>query len=126
MYIALNLKIKNMKKIIDIPDSIVKELKIMAVKNDKDLKNYIQDLISRHYEFSNITEMAADGIEDGQVIRFIWNYLVNTYEGIKDETFEYGEFKFDSLIEFLEVVKCACDGAIEATKLAIEEGEYEE
>lgn len=34
-----------MRKIIDIDPAILKDLKIMAVKADKDLKNYIQDLI---------------------------------------------------------------------------------
>lgn len=37
-----------MRKIIDIPDEIVKDLKILAVKADKDLKNYIQDLLIQH------------------------------------------------------------------------------
>lgn len=32
-----------MKKIIDIPDEIVKDLKILAVNANKDLKNFIQD-----------------------------------------------------------------------------------
>lgn len=32
-----------MKKLIDIPDEIVRDLKILAVKQDKDLKNFIQD-----------------------------------------------------------------------------------
>jgi hypothetical protein len=32
-----------MKKIIDIPDEIVQDLKILAVKKNKDLKNFIQD-----------------------------------------------------------------------------------
>lgn len=32
-----------MKKIIDIPDEIVKDLKKMAIDADKDLKNFIQD-----------------------------------------------------------------------------------
>lgn len=36
-----------MKKLIDIPeeDNIFRDLKILAVKADKDPKNYIQDLI---------------------------------------------------------------------------------
>jgi len=93
-----------MRKLIDIPDSIVKDLKILAVKNDKDLKNYIQDLISRHYEFSNMTEMASYAIDDGQSARFIWNYLMETYEGIKDETFDYGMVKYESLTDFLHHV----------------------
>lgn len=37
-----------MRKIIDIDPAIVKDLKIMAVKVGKDLKNYIQDLLIRH------------------------------------------------------------------------------
>ena len=32
-----------MRKIIDIPNEILQELKILAVKSNKDLKNFIQD-----------------------------------------------------------------------------------
>lgn len=32
-----------MRKLIDIPDEILQELKILAVKSNKDLKNFIQD-----------------------------------------------------------------------------------
>lgn len=32
-----------MKKIIDIPDEIVKDLKKLAIDENKDLKNFIQD-----------------------------------------------------------------------------------
>ena len=34
-----------MKKIIDIPEEIKQDLQILAVKNDKDLKNFIQDVL---------------------------------------------------------------------------------
>ena len=34
-----------MKKIIDIPETILQELKILAVKSNKDLKNFIQDVL---------------------------------------------------------------------------------
>ena len=34
-----------MKKNIDIPDEIVLQLKILAVKSNRDLKNFIQDLL---------------------------------------------------------------------------------
>lgn len=112
-----------MRKIIDIPDGIVKELKILAVKNDSDLKNYIQDLVSRHYELSNITEMASYAVEDGQSMRFVWNYLVETYQGLKDEKFDYGDFQFGSLIEFLEFVKETCSIAVESIK---NDSDYEE
>lgn len=37
-----------MKKNIDIPDEIVKDLKKIAVDADRDLKNYIQDLLVEH------------------------------------------------------------------------------
>jgi hypothetical protein len=37
-----------MRKNIDIPIEIVKDLKKMAVDADKDLKNYIQDLLIEH------------------------------------------------------------------------------
>ncbi len=36
-----------MKKIIDIPDEILKELKILAVNSNKDLKNFIQDELKK-------------------------------------------------------------------------------
>jgi len=114
-----------MKKIIEIPDEIVKELKIMAVKNDTDLKNYIQNLVAKHYEFSNVTEMASYAVEDGQSMRFIWNYLIQTYQGIQDETFDYGDFKFESLIDFLEYVKHVCKTAIESIKTEMEDENYE-
>lgn len=37
-----------MRKLIDIPEEIVKPLKILAINSDKDLKNYIQDLLTDH------------------------------------------------------------------------------
>ena len=42
-----------MKKLIDIPDEIVKPLKIMAVNEGRDLKNYIQDILVSHVENKN-------------------------------------------------------------------------
>jgi len=41
-----------MRKNIDIPDSIVKDLKKLAVDAERDLKNYIQDLLMMHVEDS--------------------------------------------------------------------------
>ena len=41
-----------MKKIIDIPDEILQELKILAVKANKDLKNFIQDELKKLVENS--------------------------------------------------------------------------
>ena len=43
MYLKYSIYICVMKKIIDIPDEIVQDLKILAVKKNKDLKNFIQD-----------------------------------------------------------------------------------
>jgi len=37
-----------MRKLIDIKDEEVKPLKMMALLADKDLKNYIQDILSEH------------------------------------------------------------------------------
>lgn len=37
-----------MRKLIDIKEKDVQPLKIMAVKANKDLKNYIQDVLSEH------------------------------------------------------------------------------
>ena len=34
-----------MRKLIDIPEEIVKPLKILAIENNTDLKNYIQDIL---------------------------------------------------------------------------------
>ena len=36
-------KLNEMKKLIDIPEDIVKDLKKMAIDADKDLKNFIQN-----------------------------------------------------------------------------------
>ena len=38
----------DLKKLIDIKDKDVEPLKILAVKANKDLKNYIQDVLSEH------------------------------------------------------------------------------
>jgi|TARA_B110001452_G_scaffold258863_1_gene254541 hypothetical protein len=37
-----------MRKLIDIPDEILKPLKILAINKEKDLKNYIQDILVYH------------------------------------------------------------------------------
>jgi hypothetical protein len=43
-----------MRKLIDLPDDIAKDLKILAVMNDKDLKNYIQDVLIEHAKKNKI------------------------------------------------------------------------
>ena len=43
----------SLKKLIDIKTEDVQPLKILAVLADKDLKNYIQDLLSEHVLNSN-------------------------------------------------------------------------
>lgn len=42
----------NLPKLIDIPGDIVEDLKILAVKDGKDLKNYIQDELVKIVEKS--------------------------------------------------------------------------
>ena len=37
-----------MRKLIDIPDEILKPLKILDVKKDTNLKNYIQNVLVNH------------------------------------------------------------------------------
>tara|TARA_Y200000002_G_C22057876_1_gene405126 strand:+ start:56 stop:184 length:129 start_codon:yes stop_codon:yes gene_type:complete len=37
-----------MRKLIDIPDEILKPLKVLAIKEDTDLKNYIQNILVYH------------------------------------------------------------------------------
>jgi predicted DNA binding CopG/RHH family protein len=44
----LNVNKKYMRKLIDIKSKDVEPLKILAVKAGKDLKNYIQDVLSEH------------------------------------------------------------------------------
>jgi mRNA-degrading endonuclease RelE of RelBE toxin-antitoxin system len=41
-----------MRKVIDIPDEIVKDLKKLAIDQDKDLKNFIQDELKKLVENS--------------------------------------------------------------------------
>jgi len=39
-----------MRKLIDIPNEILQDLKILAVKSNKDLKNFIQDELKKLVE----------------------------------------------------------------------------
>lgn len=48
-----------MKKLIDIDDSVVKDLKRLALEDDKDLKKYIQDLLTKH---AKTTKVIKNGI----------------------------------------------------------------
>jgi hypothetical protein len=56
VYLKYSIYICVMKKIIDIPDEIVQDLKILAVKSDKDLKNFIQDELVKLVEDSKNKE----------------------------------------------------------------------
>ena len=56
MYLKYSIYICIMKKIIDIPDEIVQDLKILAVKKNKDLKNFIQDELVKLVEDSKNKE----------------------------------------------------------------------
>jgi len=87
-----------MRKLIDIPDYALKDLKILAVKSDTDLKNYIQDLLINHYELSKVTDLALDIANDkDQIQRAIMNFLTHTYTSLKDEGMDY-EYLLDEII----------------------------
>lgn len=45
---------KDLRKNIDIKGKDVNPLKILAIKANKDLKNYIQDVLSEHVKNSNV------------------------------------------------------------------------
>lgn len=53
-----------MRKLIDIPEEIVKDLKILAIKKDKDLKNYIQDLIIAHVNVCRLSDSEMPEIKN--------------------------------------------------------------
>lgn len=55
----------------------------------------------------------------------MWNYLIDTYEGIKDETFDCDDFRYDSLVHFLEDVKETCGGIIFNMKIDPESEFYD-
>lgn len=107
-----------MKKLIDIPDEILKDLKILAVQNDNSLKGYLENLISRHHEFSQITELARLADDDDQAHRVMVNYLQQTYDGIKDSTF-WGsdpgkdDWKFENISEFYKFMQDVCEMGLE-------------
>lgn len=59
LYVYNNIRqLKLMRKNIDINDDDAKVLRVLAAYQDKDLKNYIQDLLS---------EIAKKAIEEGKI-----------------------------------------------------------
>ena len=54
----------DLKKLIDIKEKDVEPLKIMAVKENKDLKNYIQDVLSNHVISHKIDKEKSKKIKD--------------------------------------------------------------
>lgn len=50
-----------MKKLIDIPEEIIQDLKILAVKENKDLKNFIQD---------KLIDLVSEGRKNKKAINF--------------------------------------------------------
>jgi hypothetical protein len=64
-----------MKKLIDIPDELLKDLKILAVKEGKDLKNFIQDNLKSLVEKSKrevilTSHLPVDGIHETKTVPF--------------------------------------------------------
>tara|TARA_R110000782_G_scaffold20803_1_gene56409 strand:- start:249 stop:593 length:345 start_codon:yes stop_codon:yes gene_type:complete len=109
-----------MKKLIDIPDSMVKEIKVLAAQSDKAVKHYLEDAILKEVQQGNYNELANYVIRDGQDVRPFWNYLALTFEALKDHTFNdlYPEhsFKLDEYVPFLEHVKGTIDWMIDIQK----------
>ena len=112
-----------MKKLIDLPDEIVKDLKVMAVENDSSFKAFIENLILRHHEFSKNTELTNITIEDGQPVRAFINYFADTYKGIKGHFFNFDQYAFTNYIEFLEHIKSSAEFAIQ---MVLSDDEFEE
>jgi predicted DNA-binding protein len=98
-----------MRKLIDIPDEIVEDLKVSAVKNKKSFKKYLEALIEQEV---NEVETLSDAIKnDDQLIRSIGNYLIETYEEVKDINtiwLDKGGAGFNSKKDFLNTVIWIC------------------
>jgi hypothetical protein len=106
-----------MKKLIDIPDEIVKNLKIEAVKNDESFKAYLEQVIINSSEFSKVTEMAMYALDDRQAIRPFWNYIANTFDGLKDKEWNNEEgLKFTDRIEFYTFLKQTLEWMIQVAE----------
>lgn len=54
VYIIYTIYTNNMKKIIDLPDELIKDLKILAIQNNKDFKTFIQDTVINLLSAENI------------------------------------------------------------------------
>lgn len=52
-----------MRKLIDIPDDLVKDLRILAAYSDKNVKTYLQDLIIQHIQNSKSHHLKGKSIE---------------------------------------------------------------
>ncbi|HWA34779.1 MAG TPA: hypothetical protein VG737_11640 [Cyclobacteriaceae bacterium] len=67
---------EKIRKQIDLEKEIIKELKILAAHADKDVKNYLQDLVVQHVRdsknkkdkqrFGSFTVAPSDGRTDGR------------------------------------------------------------
>jgi len=90
-----------MRKIIEIKNSKVNELKKLAIDNNKSFKKYLEDLIENHYEANNTTELAERMFIDGQPGRSIIYYFDDTFKAIKFKKFPYGE-KFETFKQFIQ------------------------
>ena len=79
-----------MKKLIDIPDSMVKEIKVLAAQSDKAVKHYLEDAILKEVQQGNYNELANYVIRDGQDVRPFWNYFYQTFKALKGHKFKNG------------------------------------
>ena len=110
-----------MKKLIDIPDKLLKELKILAAKNDTNLKNYIERVVYEDYQISKREALTIEAIEDGQLFRFVDNNLIDLFCSIDKLPFSFNDEKIEGEIDFYNFVIEICKWRIEIIKTDMEE-----
>jgi hypothetical protein len=90
-----------MKKLIDIPDSISKELKKMAIDKGDSIKSIIETFLIDGFKLNKSTELAIEINDDEQIIRALTNYLSSTHNFLNKDL----DLSYDS---FLKIVKDVC------------------
>lgn len=70
-----------------------------------------------------MTELTKEIIEDGQLLRALWNYLDKTYESFEEVNLTDGfePVKFESKLDFYEFIHDVTTHMIETTKTDLED-----
>ena len=102
-----------MRKLIDIPDSMVKEIKVLAAQSDKAVKHYLEDAILKEVQQGNYNELANYVIRDGQDVRPFWNYFYQTFKALKGHKY-WGEDEIKEYVPFLEHLKGTIEWMIQS------------